>query len=222
MMTVPKTSSGPTPVRPNICLPPQLRRARDRFDDDVRTRDPRDLHRRSRRHVDVGCRGEVVRRSRIADEDAPVAARRNGDVDPPGLPDEVEEAEGLGTFGPAQDAEHAEDEAEPERARDAPEERCGARVQLEDLRSDEPTDPEHRHEPEKWRHERDTADVHADVQRVEHPADDVVEHDGEQQEAAADGEAKDEDSIREIELEQSGSPPAGRFYGGAEDFTRSG
>ena len=43
--------------------------------------------------------------------------------------------------------------------------------------------------------------MNADVKRVEHPADHVVENDGEQQESATHGEAEDEDPIGEIDLE---------------------
>ena len=52
--------------------------------------------------------------------------------------------------------------------------------------------------------------MHADVQGVEHPTDDVVEDDGKQEQAAADGEAEDEDPVGDVDL-QHASPPARRF-----------
>jgi len=131
----------------------------------------------------------------------------DGDAESAGLADEIVQAERLGPFRPPQNAEHAKDEAESDRAGDTAYQRGSARLQLEDLRPDKTADPEHRHEPEERRHERDAADMNADVKRVEHPTDDVVEHDGEQEEAAADGEAEDEDRIREIELEHPAPLP---------------
>src|SRR2546428_305160 len=140
----------------------------------------------------------------------PLSSRGDRDADPAGLADEVVQAERLRAFRPAKHAEHSEDETEPQRPGDAAQERSGACVKLEDLRSDEAADAEHRNEPEQRWHERDAADMYADVQRVEHPTDDVVEDDGKQQQAAADGEAEDEDPVGDVDL-QHASPPARRF-----------
>jgi hypothetical protein len=48
------------------------------------------------------------------------------------------------------------------------------------------------------------------VQGVKHAADDVVEHDCEQQQTPADQQAEDEDPVGEIELDQRAPPRSER------------
>ena len=102
---------------------------------------------------------------------------------------------------------------------DRADDRGRAGVQVEDLGREQPAHAEHRDEPEEERHQRHAADVEADVERVEDAAEDVVDEDGDQQQAAADQRADDEDQILDRDDHPAPPPrrPAGRPSGQGYD-----
>ena len=68
-------------------------------------------------------------------------------------------------------------------------------MEVQDLGREDPADAEHRDEREERRHERDAADREVDVERVEEPAEDVVQQDRDQEQAAADERGEDEHEV---------------------------
>src|SRR5439155_4013455 len=107
----------------------------------------------------------------------------------------------------AEHGEHDEDEPEPERAADRADDRGLAAVHVEDLGREQATDTEHRHEPEGQRHQGDTAEIDAEVERVEDPTEDVDDQDGNEEDATAHERADDEDEVfnRDLDHRPSGS-----------------
>ena len=79
-------------------------------------------------------------------------------------------------------------------------------MDVQDLGREQPADAEHRDEREQQRHQRDAADVEADVERIEDPAQDVVDEDGQQQQAAPDERADNEDQVLDRDLEHPPTP----------------
>ena len=88
-----------------------------------------------------------------------------------------------------------EHDQEADHPADRPDEGGRAGVQVEDLGREQPADAEHRDEPEEERHQGHATDVEADMEGVEDAAEDVVDEDGDQQQAAADQGTDDEDQI---------------------------
>ena len=73
--------------------------------------------------------------------------------------------------------------------------RRGGAVEVEDLAGEDATDAEHRDERQQRRHQRDAADREVDVERVQDPAEDVVEQDGDEQQPPAHERGEDEDEV---------------------------
>jgi hypothetical protein len=78
---------------------------------------------------------------------------------------------------------------------------------MEDHRAEEPPDAEHGHEPESDRRDADATDVEVDVQPVEDPADDVVEHDRDEQQGDAQDHREEEHEVPEVDVDQDVLPP---------------
>src|SRR5579864_520102 len=161
-------------------------------DDEVATGDGDDLHDAAGRDLGVRRGGHVVRRAGEADEHGSEVVGRNPDRDPAGRPDHVLEVEGRGGLGLAQDLEGAEDHARAEQSRDDAGQGGSADADAHAVQPEQAAHPEHGDEPEQQRCWRDPGDVEAQVNGPEEPAEDVVDDQGEQEEAAPQQQAHSE------------------------------
>ena len=165
---------------------------------------------------DVHVRGgrEVVRGAGEREQDGPEVAGADRYRDAALLADHVLEAERLGRFGMPQEPEDARDEGRPEDPEAGAHERRLGPAQVQDLGAEQAADTEHRDEPEQQRDERDAGEIDPDVEGVEEAAEDVVDEDREQEQAAAHEDAEQEDRVREVDLDHAvvprpSAPPVG-------------
>ena len=145
----------------------------------------------------AGRRAVFVGLAFLLDQHAAVAAGRDADRDEGVVADQV--ARSRTARPPAarrRSVNRTVRDGHPDEPEDRPDEGRLAAVQVEDLGGEQATDTEHRDERQQQRHERHAADV-----EVEDGAQDVVEEDRQQEQAAADQRADEEHEVLDRDVD---------------------
>src|SRR5712692_2263090 len=165
-------------------------------------------------NFDVRGGGEVVRGAGEADQNRTELVGWDADRNAGRRPDHVLEAEGLRRLGLAQGLEGAENDAGAEQAGDHPDKRRATRSRVEAVEPEQATDSEHGDEAEQHGRRRHAGDVEADVYGAKKAAEDVVDDQGEQEEAAPEEEAGAEYEVSSVHALSTSDCSLGRRSGG--------
>src|SRR6266550_2071770 len=163
--------------------------------DQVGAGDRDDLDHAARRYLGVGGGGHVVRRAGEADEDAAETIGWDRHRDPAGRADHVLEAESIGGLGLAKKPERRQNDGGADHSGHDSDQRRKADPDAESVNAKQASDSKHGDKAEEDGGWRNAAEVKTEMEGVQEPAQQVVEDQGQQQQAAPDKEASTEYEI---------------------------